>query len=147
MKKAALRGALTDTLQSGKLVVVDDLDFTEPKTKRAAETITAWNVEGKILLILEQPTDTGAIEKSFRNLDAVRIAYAKGVGVYELIAADKVIVTASALDALARAQERTLEPPATESRNEPRRSTNATGDPEQAAPASATSDDEDGDDE
>jgi large subunit ribosomal protein L4 len=153
MKKAALRGALTDTLQSGKLVLVDDLAFDEPKTKRAAETIAGWNVEGKILLILEQPTDTGAVEKSFRNVKGVRIAYAKGVGVYELIAADKVILTASALDALSQepTQERASEPPATGSRNEPQPSTNATGDPEQAEPTSATptatADDEDGDDE
>ncbi len=39
MKKGALRSALTDALQSGKLVLVDDLRFDEPKTKRAAEVM------------------------------------------------------------------------------------------------------------
>ena len=97
MKKGALKGALTDSLQSGKLVLIRDLAFDEPKTKRAAEILDTLALEGKVLLVLDQPSDTGAVEKSFRNLTGVRIAYARSLGVYELIAADKVVLTESAL--------------------------------------------------
>ncbi|HET7237282.1 MAG TPA: 50S ribosomal protein L4 [Actinomycetota bacterium] len=97
MRKGALRGALTDSLQSGKLVVIEDLAFDEPKTKQAAAVLDALELDGKVLLVLGEPTDTGAIEKSFRNLTGVRIAYARSLGVYELIAADKVVLTESAL--------------------------------------------------
>jgi len=135
MKKGALRSALTDTLQSGKLVLVDDLSFDEPKSKRAAEAIDGLGVSGKVLLVLPSPSDTGAVEKSFRNLEGVRIAYAGGLGVYELIAADKVLLTTSALDAL---EERPTEAPAAGSRNEPQPSTDATGDPQPEQPADAT---------
>ena len=101
MKKAALRGALTDALSSGKLVVVEAPTMDEPKTKQAVEVLEGWKLdEGKILMVLKQPTDNGAVEKSFRNLRGVRVAYAGGLGVYELIAADKVILTTDALDAL-----------------------------------------------
>jgi large subunit ribosomal protein L4 len=97
MRKGALRGALTDSLQSGKLVLIKDLIFTEPKTKQAAALLDTLALEGKVLVVLDQPTDTGATEKSFRNLTGVRIAYARSLGVYELIAADKVVLTESAL--------------------------------------------------
>jgi large subunit ribosomal protein L4 len=97
MRKGALRGALTDSLQSGKLVVIEDLAFDEPKTKQAAAVLDALELDGRVLLVLGEPTDTGAIEKSFRNLTGVRIAYARSLGVYELIAADKVVLTESAL--------------------------------------------------
>jgi large subunit ribosomal protein L4 len=100
MRKGALRSALTDALRSDKLVVVNDLEFDEPKTKRAAETLDALKVGGKVLLVLAGPTDTGAAEKSFRNIEGVRVAYAKSLGVYEVIAADKVVATTSALDVL-----------------------------------------------
>jgi large subunit ribosomal protein L4 len=100
MKKGALRSALTDALQSGKLVIVDDLRFDEPKTKRAAEVLGALGLVGKILLVLPEPTDDGAVERSFRNLPTVRIAYTKSLGVYEVIAADHVLFTAAALDAI-----------------------------------------------
>jgi large subunit ribosomal protein L4 len=98
MRKGALRSALTDTLQSDKLVLIADLDFEEPKTRRAAELLDALELDGKVLLVLPSPTETGAVEKSFRNIAGVRIAYARSLGVYELIAADKVVVTSSALD-------------------------------------------------
>jgi large subunit ribosomal protein L4 len=97
MKKGALRGALTDSLQSGKLVLIKDLTFDEPKTKRAAEILDTLDLTGRVLLVLPSPSDTGAVEKSFRNLTGVRIAYARSLGVYELIAADKVVLTESAL--------------------------------------------------
>ena len=97
MKKGALKGALTDSLQSNKLVLIKDLEFDEPRTKRAAALLDTLDLTGKVLLVLDQPTDTGATEKSFRNLTGVRIAYARSLGVYELIAADKVVLTESAL--------------------------------------------------
>jgi large subunit ribosomal protein L4 len=100
MRRGALRSALTDALRSGKLLVLDGLAFEEPKTKRAAEVLETLELDGKILLVLPQPTDTGAVEKSFRNLRGVRIAYAKGLGVYEVVAADRVVLTQAALDVL-----------------------------------------------
>jgi large subunit ribosomal protein L4 len=98
MRRGALRSALTDALMSAKLVVVDDLAFEEPKTARAAEVLDALDLDGKVLLVLAEPSDTGAVEKSFRNLENVRIAYAKGLGVYEVIAADRVVFTQASLD-------------------------------------------------
>ncbi len=98
MKKGALRSALTDALQSGKLAVVESLRFDEPKTKQAARIVDALELAGKILLVLPGPTDDGAVEKSFRNLPSVRIAYARSLGVYEVVAADRVLFTKDALD-------------------------------------------------
>lgn len=98
MKRGALRSALTDALQSGKLAVVQELRFERPKTKRAAGILEALGLQGKVLLVLPGPTEDGAVEKSFRNLPNVRIAYAPSLGTYEVIAADRVLFTQAALD-------------------------------------------------
>jgi large subunit ribosomal protein L4 len=100
MKRGALRSALTDALQSGKLAVVEDLAFEAPKTKEAAEVLGALELQGKVLLVLPSPSETGAVEKSFRNMPGIRIAYAKSLGVYEVIVADRVLFTQAALDTL-----------------------------------------------
>jgi large subunit ribosomal protein L4 len=100
MKKGALRSALTDAVQSGKLAVVDTLRFDEPKTKQAAEVLDALDLAGRVLLVLPEPSEDGAVEKSFRNLPQVRIAYARSLGVYEVVAADRVLFTQPALDAI-----------------------------------------------
>ena len=100
MKRGALRSALTDALQSGKLVVVSEISFDEPKTKRAAELLSALELTGKVLVVLGEPTDDGAVEKSFRNIVDVRLAYAGGLGTYDVLRADRVLLTGAALDAI-----------------------------------------------
>ncbi|MEZ0234671.1 MAG: 50S ribosomal protein L4 [Actinomycetota bacterium] len=100
MRKGALRSALTDALASGKLAVVSEIAFDEPKTKRAAELLSALELSGKVLVVLAEPTGDGAAEKSFRNLTDVKVAYAGGLGTYDVLWADRVLLTDDALDAL-----------------------------------------------
>ena len=112
MKRGALRSALTDALQSEKLVVLKDLALDEPKTKAAAQILDALEIEGgKVLVVLPAPSDTGAVEKSFRNIQGVRVSYAKSLGVYEVVAADKLVLTTASLDVLegTSAEEATVE--------------------------------------
>jgi large subunit ribosomal protein L4 len=100
MKRGALRSALTDALASGKVSVVDELRFDEPKTRRAAEVIEALELEGDLLLVLPAPSQDGIVERSFRNIQSVRVAYAPALGAYEVLAADHVLFTQGALDVL-----------------------------------------------
>jgi large subunit ribosomal protein L4 len=107
MKRGALRAALTDALQGDKLVVLDDLALDAPKTKRAVELLDRVQVSGrKILVVIPAPTADGAVEKSFRNIQGVRVSYAGALGVYEVLAADRVLVTSAALDVLEGKRER-----------------------------------------
>ena len=98
MKRGALRAALTDAVQSGKLAIVTDLAFDAPRTKDAVAVLEALELDGRILVVLAEPTSSGAVELSFRNLPQVKVAYAGGLSVYELLLADRVLLTAGALD-------------------------------------------------
>jgi large subunit ribosomal protein L4 len=101
MKKGALRSALTDAVQSNKLVVIDDFGLAEPKTKQAARLLERLDATtGKILVVVPSPTSDGAVEKSFRNIEGIRVSYAGALGVYEVLAADKILVTSRTLDVL-----------------------------------------------
>ena len=133
MKRGALRSALTDALTSGKLSVVQDLAFDAPKTKTAAEVLDTLELGGKVLLVLPLPSDSGAVEKSFRNIRGVRVAYARSLGVYEVIAADHLVITESALDVVegSPAEEARAEKPAKEpAENEPAEKPAAEGEAE-----------------
>jgi large subunit ribosomal protein L4 len=98
MRRAALRGALTDALQSGKLAVLDELSFEEPRTKDAVGVLEALELQGRILVVLPEPEDL--VERSFRNLPYVKITFSRSLSVYDLIAADRVLFTRTALDVL-----------------------------------------------
>ena len=134
MVKGALRSALTDAVTSGKLIALKDLSFDAPKTKQAAETLTALECNGRVLLVLDKPTDDGAIEKSFRNMPHVRIAYAGGLGTYDVLLADHLVITADALDALERSTDRSAQSEPAEEK--------AAGKSEAKPKAEATTDDE-----
>jgi large subunit ribosomal protein L4 len=98
MKRGALRSALTDALQSGKLAVVEAPEFDVPKTRQAVGLLDALALAGKVLLVLPEPQVT--VEKSFRNLRQVRMAYARSLGTYDVLRADRVLFTTASLDVL-----------------------------------------------
>jgi large subunit ribosomal protein L4 len=98
MKRAALHSALADTVASGKLAVVDTVRFEEPKTKSAAALLDALELTGRVLLVVEAPDEK--VEKSFRNLPWVKIVYPGSLSTFDLLAADRVLFTTVAFDAL-----------------------------------------------
>jgi large subunit ribosomal protein L4 len=98
MRRGALRSALSDAFQSGKLAAVDEITFDEPKTRDAVDLLSALALDGKVLVVLPEPHET--IEKSFRNLRFVRIAYAKSLGTYEVLRADRILLTDASIAVL-----------------------------------------------
>ena len=51
-KRAALKSALTDRLQEGKLIVLDELKLAEIKTKAFAQVMDNLKIENKALFVL-----------------------------------------------------------------------------------------------
>jgi len=98
MKRIALRSALTDAVQSGKVAVVGGLAFDGPRTKDALGVLDAFGLDGKVLLVLAGPDE--AVQKSFRNLPSVKIDYPGNISTYDVLYADQVLFTAEALDVL-----------------------------------------------
>jgi large subunit ribosomal protein L4 len=98
MKKVALRSALSDAAQNGKLAVVEGLAFDGPRTKDAAALFDSLELQGRILLVIAEPDE--ATEKSFRNLPNVKIDYPGNLSTYDLLFAERVLFTTEALDAL-----------------------------------------------
>lgn len=103
MKQEALRSALTDALRSGKLALVQQLSFDEPKTREAVGALKALGLDGKVLVVLPEPDDV--VERSFRNVPNVRVAYVRSLATYEVLEADRVLFTGPALEALAGSRE------------------------------------------
>jgi large subunit ribosomal protein L4 len=82
----------------GRIKVVDGLEFEGPSTQEAASVLESLEADGLILLILAQPDVV--VEKSFRNLRQVRVAYSGNLGTHEVLYADWVLFTRDALEAV-----------------------------------------------
>ena len=97
-KVLALRSALTDRHAGGNLVVLDGLDFEEPKTARAVELLDTVGLGGRKLLFVVDGLEEAAI-KSFRNLPAVHLITFDQLNTYDVLNSDTVVFTRDSLDA------------------------------------------------
>jgi large subunit ribosomal protein L4 len=96
MRAVALRSALSDRAREGRIAVVDRFTFDTPKTKDAVKTLEALGVTGKSLIVLEAVDLT--VGKSFRNLTTTHIVTVGQLNTYDILNADWIVFTQTALD-------------------------------------------------
>ncbi|HET6347543.1 MAG TPA: 50S ribosomal protein L4 [Candidatus Krumholzibacteria bacterium] len=96
-KRLALKSSLTARAQDGDIMVVKEMDFSTPRTRNFANLLK--NMEAyprkKALVVLDR-VDEGTL-KSARNIAGVRVALANEVTTYDVVWADKIVVTSAAL--------------------------------------------------
>ncbi len=96
MKRAALRGALTDRARGDAVRVVADLAFDPPRTKDAVALLAHLDLtEQKVLVVLADRHE-GA-ERSFRNLPGVRVSPVDQLNTYDVLVSDVVVFERDAL--------------------------------------------------
>ncbi len=90
-KRAALKSVLTDKVQNGNLVVVDELKFDEIKTKNFVAVLKNLNVTSKALVVLGEGDRNAAL--SARNIPTVKTSLTNTINVYDILNAKKLVVT------------------------------------------------------
>ena len=95
MVRLALKSALSDRAASERVVVVDEWNFESPKTKTALAVLDALDVEGRVLIVVNQ-NDLNTW-KSFANLDRVHVIAPGELNAYDVLVSDWVVFTKSNL--------------------------------------------------
>ena len=97
-RRLALRTAFQSCADS--MVVVQDFasELTQPKTKEMIAAMDRWGIDsaGKILIVVVEKGDT--LHRSVRNLPNVKLISATSLNIYDILHADTLVVTASALE-------------------------------------------------
>ncbi len=93
-KRAALLSALSDSVATGKLIVVDELKFDAPKTKEFVKVLDNLKVAGKALVVVEG-TDAN-VSRSAANIPTVKMFGTNELNVYDVLDAKTVILTKDA---------------------------------------------------
>ena len=94
-RRLALKCVLSDKVNSGDLIVLDELDFEAPKTKQMVKLLADFKVDSKALFITEEPKDN--VKRSSNNLQGVKAIGALGLNVYDILNHDKLFLTKSAV--------------------------------------------------
>lgn len=95
VRRLAIKSVLSEKVAENKLVVVEGLAFDAPKTKEFKQVLENLSVDTKVLVVLEGGNDFAAL--SGRNLPNVSIVESNNVSVLDVVAADKLLVTKTAL--------------------------------------------------
>lgn len=101
MNKKERRLALTTALisRAEDFVVVADFaaHLPQPKTKEFVAAMGRWGIapQAKVLLIVGQKDET--VYRSARNIATVKLILANNLNIFDILAADRVIVTESAI--------------------------------------------------
>ena len=98
-KRAALKSALTNAVNTNKLIVVDELKLAEIKTKTFANVMANLNVDKGLVVLAENDAN---VVLSARNMAAVNTTLTNTLNVYDVMNAKKVVLTK---DAVAKIEE------------------------------------------
>ena len=95
MIKLALRSALSDRANEGKVIVIDSWGFTGPSTKSAVAALGTLGVTGSVLVVHgREDIDT---VKSFRNLTNVQLIEVSELNAYDVLCNDTIVFTSQNL--------------------------------------------------
>ena len=95
VKRIALFSALSAKVAEGKLIVVDEIACDTYKTKTMVNMLSALGVDNRALVVLEAVNPYTI--KSCANIARVETTLATTINVYEIMKADKMVITAAAV--------------------------------------------------
>ncbi len=97
-RRLALKSALSYKVIGSELIIIDSLKLENAKTKTFVEILNNLKVEGNILIVVDELTENLVLAS--RNLANVILLEASEINTYDVIAADKMIITEAAVKML-----------------------------------------------
>ena len=97
-KRVALFSALSAQVAEGKLIIVEEIKCAEYKTKTMVNMLKALGAENRTLVVL--PEVNPYTIKSCANIERVETCLFSTINVYEILKADKLVITAAAVKML-----------------------------------------------
>lgn len=96
VRQLALKSVYSAKVAESKLIAVDELNFSAPKTAEFAKVLEALSIERKVLVVLPNEGNEFAA-LSARNLPNVKVTTANSASVLDIANTDKVLATQAAL--------------------------------------------------
>lgn len=95
-RQLALRKALTERLNAGDVVVVDDFKLSSPKTKDFMKVLSALDVDGTALVV-SQGNDKNLLLAA-RNIPYVEVTTSDDLNTYQVLKPSKLLFTRGAFE-------------------------------------------------
>jgi large subunit ribosomal protein L4 len=93
--------AIASKIVDDQIVIVDEIDFAEPRTKELVALLDAVGLAGLSTLVATEQHDAN-VYKSARNIEGVTVSPVAELNAYLVLAPRRMLVTRAALDAIKR---------------------------------------------
>ncbi|EGC82298.1 50S ribosomal protein L4 [Anaerococcus prevotii] len=100
LRRKALYSVLTSKVNDNELIVLEDLNLENAKTKEASQVLKAINAGDKAYIVTAE--NDNEVYRSFRNIEGVDVSAASLINVYDLVKHNKLVITK---DAVAKLEE------------------------------------------
>jgi len=97
-RQLSLRKALTERLNAGDVLVVDDIKLSSPKTKDFVSVLEALDIKKTALIVAGGKNKN--LELASRNVPNIEITTGDLVNTYQLLRSDKLVFTRGAFEKL-----------------------------------------------
>lgn len=94
VQRLALKSALSAKFLAEEIIVVDSIDFEQPKTKEMVQILKALNAENALIVTNMEDVN---IAKSARNIKGVKPLPANSLNVYDILKYNKLVLTKDAV--------------------------------------------------
>ena len=91
VRRLAMKSALSAKLLAGDIIVVDKITLTEAKTRLVAKMLKDLRVDKSALLVMPGADET--LVRASRNIASLTDTYVNTLNVYDILHADKLIIT------------------------------------------------------
>lgn len=98
VRQLALKRTLSERLAEGSVIVVEDIQISEPKTKNMVAFLDTIGAGDDALVLVNE--DSANLLLSARNLPGVEVMKTSTVNPYWMLLFKKIVITRAALDAL-----------------------------------------------
>lgn len=96
VKQLARKSALSYKFKDEQIIVLEDFNFSEPKTKNFVSLLNSFKVNGKKNLIVTANVETNLV-LSARNIQGTRVMTAESLNTYEILNAGKLFLVEGSL--------------------------------------------------
>ena len=101
MRQAALRSALSSKAAESGVIIVDEINLSEAKTRVMVDALKNWVGQSTALMVLpEKDQAYESVMRSADNLGNTKVLLAGYLNIRDLFGYDKVILSVKSLDAL-----------------------------------------------
>jgi large subunit ribosomal protein L4 len=99
-RQLALKSVLSQKVKDNAVIIVDKMDYEQPKTKQMIASLASIKATGKTLIVVDEFSFGDNAVLSAMNIPSVGLLYSDQINVYDILNCDSLVFTQAAVQSV-----------------------------------------------